>query len=124
VKEERVSATYRLLTVEHAHRTGFGLQLEPKVKLKYIGQSQPGEPVPFDGDEVELRLPDGTVRSAYIAVFAIEAWLDRGVYVTRSDPKDPSLTLTLAGDLTPGDAPVGTEVWRLAHRRPTTPTQP
>ena len=113
-----MGARYRLLTVEHAHRTGFGLQLEPKVKLRYVGESQPGEPVPYDGDEVELRLLDGRVRSAYIAVFAIESWLDRGVYVTRSDPKDPSLTLTLAGDLMPNDVPIGTEIWRLARQQP------
>jgi hypothetical protein len=107
-----VGTTYHLLTVEHAHRTGLGLQLEPKVKLHQL-DTPPHEPMPYDGDEVELRLPDGTVRIAYVSSFGIEAWLINGKYVTRSDPKDPSLTLTLAGDLKPRDVPAGTEVWKL-----------
>lgn len=103
--------TYRLLTVGVAHRTGFGLQLEPKVKLRHLGEPQ--EPMPCEGDQVELRLPGGEVRKAYIAAFAIEAWKVGNSYVTASGPKDPSLTLILAGDLTPDDVPAGTEVWRL-----------
>lgn len=110
---------YRLLTVERAHRTGFGLQLEPKVKLAYLQGVRPGMPMLHEGDEVELRLPDGTTRTAYVSTFAIEAWHLNGKYVTTSDPRDPSLTLTLAGDLTPDDVPVGAEVWRVASSRPT-----
>lgn len=107
-----MGTTYRLLTVEAAHRTGFGLQLEPKVKLRHIGEAQPHEPVPHDGDEVELRLPHGEIRNAYIAAIGIEMWRAGNSYVTASDPKDPALTVTLAGDLTPDDVPAGTEVWR------------
>jgi hypothetical protein len=106
-----MGTVYRLLTVGSAHQTGFGLQLEPTVKLRHLHQAQPGEPMPYHGDEVELRLPDGTTRTAYISAFGIEAWQERGVLFTRSDPKDPSLTLTLAGGLVPEAAPPGTEIW-------------
>jgi uncharacterized protein (DUF2249 family) len=110
-----VGTTYRLMTVERAYRTGFGLQLEPTVKLHHVGQMQsPHEPMPYEGNEVELRLPGGEVRHAYISAFGIEAWKVGDSLVTTSDPKDPSLTLTLAGDLTVDDVPAGTEVWRLA----------
>jgi hypothetical protein len=109
-----VGTTYRLLTVEHTYQTGRGLQLEPKVRLRYIAESQsPDEPRPHEGDVVALRLPGGEVRTASIASFGIEVWKDGDSVVTTSDPKDPSLTLTLAGDLTPQEVPAGTEVWRL-----------
>jgi hypothetical protein len=106
------------MTVERAYRTGFGLQLEPTVKLRHVGQMQSAhEPVPCEGDEVELRLPGGEVCRAYISAFGIEAWKVGDSLVTTSDPKDPSLTLTLAGDLTSDDVPAGTEVWRLGGHR-------
>ena len=109
-----MGTTYRLLTVQDAYRTGFGLQLAPTIKLRHIEEMQPPhEPMPCEGDEVELRLPGGEVRIAWIATFGIDAWKVGDVYVSDSDPNDPSLTLSLAGALTPADVPAGTEVWRL-----------
>jgi hypothetical protein len=103
---------YRMLTVEHAHRTDTGLQLEPKVKLKWLIAEHPGRPMLMRGQEVELRFPDGNSRTAYVSGFGIEAWLRDGRLYTYSNPADVSLTLTLAGDLRPEDVPSGTEIWR------------
>jgi hypothetical protein len=111
------------MTVSDTQRTGFGLQLEPTVKLRLLIEAQPNNRMLTKGDEVELRLPGGKIRNAYVASFGIETWQVGDNYVTASDPKDPSLTLTLAGALTSDDVPPGTEVWRLHSPQPDPPAQ-
>jgi hypothetical protein len=107
---------YHLLTVDHAHDIGEGVQIAPVVRLKRLVQDAPKATHPMKGDLVELRLPDGQNRQATIIALGLDGWMKDGHFYTASNPKDPELTLSLR-DLSPGDLPAGTEVW-LPRRQP------
>ncbi len=103
---------FYLLTVESSFRDGNQLQVLPRVQLRGLIKRAPGLLAPKAGDLLELRLPDGRVRDAMVRGFAMEVWRhEDGHFYTNSDPSDPFLTLTIAGDLYPEDVPPGTEVW-------------
>jgi hypothetical protein len=106
-------ATY-LLTVESVQAHGELLQVLPKVPIGSIATREPNLIMPMRGDSLELRLPDGTVQSATVHMFGVEAWERDGRLYTTSAPDNPELTLTIAGGLKPEDVPEGTEIW-LAH---------
>jgi hypothetical protein len=53
---------YHLVTVDHVHLTGFGLQIAPTVPLRRLVADSDGSTAPRRGDDVELRLPDGRIR--------------------------------------------------------------
>jgi len=102
---------YHLLTVDHSHPTGFGLQVAPTVRLRRLVDDSPGTMKPMPGDPIELRLPDGQVQAAVIGQFGIDGWKGGdGHFYTASDPADPQLTLAIR-DAGPGDVPAGTEIW-------------
>jgi hypothetical protein len=101
-----------LLTVEGTERSGDSLTFAPKVRLRGFGEHVPNLMMPMTGDEVELRLPDGSVKTARIASFGLDVWKDsEGNLYTDMDPSDPYLTLTIAGDDAIGEVPPGTEIW-------------
>lgn len=102
---------YHLLTVDHSHAVGRGVQLAPTVRLhRLVEDGPPGSMAPFRGDPVRLRLPDGQARQATILAFGVDGWQKDGYFYTASDPQDPQMTLSLR-DLSPVDLPAGTEVW-------------
>jgi hypothetical protein len=101
---------YHLLTVDHSHVIGDGVQVAPVVRLKRLVDDGPKETHPMKGDLVELRLPNGQTRQATIIGLGLDGWEKDGHFYTASNPRDPELTLKLR-DLTPDDLPVGTEVW-------------
>jgi hypothetical protein len=101
---------YHLLTVDHSHVIGGGVQVAPVVRLQRLVEDGPEETHPMTGDLVELRLPDGQTRQAAIIGLGLDGWKKDGHFYTASNPQDPELTLTLQ-DLTPDDLPAGTEVW-------------
>jgi len=113
---ERV-AVY-LLTVERAERVGGLLRVLPQVPIRELIEREPGIIMPLPGEPLELRLPDGHVRSAPLGVFGVETVEgEDGDFHTVSDPADPVLTLRIGGDLQPADLPAGTEVWLAQPRR-------
>lgn len=102
---------YHLLTVDHSHVVGEGVQIAPTVRLQRLMQdAPPGVMAPMGGDPVELRLPDGQARQASIRGFGVDGWEEDGYFYTASNPQDPQMTLSLL-DLSPADLPAGTEVW-------------
>jgi hypothetical protein len=102
-----------LLTVESTERFGdHTCTIAPKVRLRDFGQDVPNLMMPNPGDEVELRLPDGSVKKARISSFGLEVWKDsEGNFYTDMDPSDPYLTLTSTSDSDIGEVPPGTEIW-------------
>ena len=106
---------YHLLTVDHAHDIGGGVQVAPVVRLQRLVDDDPKATHPMSGDVVELRLPDGQTRQATIITLGLDGWMKDGHFYTASNPKDPELTLQLR-DLSADTLPTGTEVW-LPHRR-------
>ncbi|QIY75214.1 hypothetical protein HEP84_45375 [Streptomyces sp. RLB1-33] len=102
---------YYLLTVESSHRTGFGLQVKPTVRIKELASRVKDLDVPMPGDKLLLLFPGEGTWQAPLAGFAIEAWSRGGVHFSRSSPSDPEFTLTIGGNREPPDLPVGTEIW-------------
>jgi hypothetical protein len=112
---------YHLLTVDHSHVIGDGVQVAPVVRLGRLVDDGPEEMHLMRGDVVELRLPDGQTRQATVIGLGLDGWMKDGRFYTASNPQDPELTLKLLG-LTPDDLPAGTEVWlpqRPSGSRPT-----
>jgi hypothetical protein len=103
-------STY-LVTVERTQRMGSVLQVLPRIRLKELVAREPGIMMAMPGDGLWLRLPDGSSRTAVVGLFGIEAWASEGGLVTSSDPADPEVTLSIAGDLQPAEVPAGTQVW-------------
>ena len=101
---------YHLLTVDHGHAVGGGVQLAPTVRLHRLVTDAPGAMCPVRGDPVKLQLPDGSVRMAAILHFGIDGWQDDGHFCMASDPADPQFTLSIQ-DAGPADLPAGTQVW-------------
>jgi hypothetical protein len=104
---------YYLLTVTGSRRTGFGLQVEPTVRIRELASRVRDTDVPVPGDRLLLHRPDtGTWWIAPLASFGVEAWQEDGVYYTRSDPADPEFTLAVGGGGGADETlPVGTEIW-------------
>jgi hypothetical protein len=100
-----------LVIVERAQRMGSLLQVLPRIPLKELIAREPGIMMPMPGDGLWLRFPDGSNRTAVLGLFGVEAWQTDGGLLTSSDPQDPVLTLSIAGDLRPEDVPPGTQVW-------------
>lgn len=100
-----------LFTVESSYQFGTQLQVLPRVPLSSLVERAKDLIGPQPGEELELRLPDGSVRQATIGSFGIEGWRRGGGIYTASDPSDPVFTLNIAGDLLPGDVPAGTQIW-------------
>jgi hypothetical protein len=100
-----------LLTVESAEPVGGNLQVRPKVSISALAGAHPDLTVPMPGDTVQMRLPDGSQRNAFVASFGIEMFERDGYLYTDSPPDDPQMTLSLTGDLGPEDVPAGTEIW-------------
>jgi hypothetical protein len=112
-----------LLTVENSSQLGNRLRVLPPVPAHSLIERAPGLLMPMAGDELELRLPDGRVGHAIVGSFGVELWRsEEGDFYTTSDPSDPVLTLTIAGDLRPKDVPAGTEIW-LSEAKYNSPTQ-
>jgi len=104
-------STY-LVTVERAQRMGSVLQVLPRIRLGELVAREPGIMMPMPGDGLWLRFPDGSSRTAVVGLFGIDAWqTPDGSLLTDSDPRDPVVTLSIAGDLQPADVPAGTQVW-------------
>lgn len=112
---------YYLLTVTASRRTGFGLQVEPTVRIKELAARVKDTDVPMPGDRLLLRRPDtGTWWIAPLSSFGMEAWEEAGVMYTRSNPADPEFTLAIGGRGRPEETvPVGTEIW-VHDKAPTT----
>ncbi len=108
-------STY-LVTVERAQRMGSVLQVLPRIRLAELATREPDLMMPMPGDGLWLRFPDGSSRTALVGLFGIEAWQGPGGLVTSSDPRDPEVTLSIAGDLQPAEVPSGTQVWLTAPR--------
>ncbi len=109
-----------LLTVESSSQIGNSVRVLPPVPIKRL---PPDMFVPMAGEKLELHLPDGRVQPASIGGFGVELRRDEeGNFWTTSDPANPVLTLTIAGDLHPEDVPPGTEIW-LSEARYKTPIQ-
>ena len=107
-----------LLTVESSSRSGDRLLVLPRVPLQRLA---PDMFMPMADDKLELHLPDGRVQHASVGSFGVEHWRDEeGNFWTTSDPANPVLTLTIAGDLHAEDVPPGTEIW-LSEARYKTP---
>jgi hypothetical protein len=103
---------YHLMTAEGVERTGDAWKIKPPLLLRSLVERRSGIMMPMTGDAVELRLPDGQAISASIVSFGVEAWKDDdGNLYTRSDPANPSLTLTITCDSDLTNLPSGTEVW-------------
>lgn len=102
--------SYHLVTVESIEQTAHGLRVVPRIPVQRLASDRPDSTVPMSGDPLELRLPDGTVRPASVALFGIDAWSDGDAYYIDTDPDDPELSLTIALPA-PDDLPAGTEVW-------------
>lgn len=103
-------STY-LVTVESAQRMGTLLQVLPRIPIRELTAREPGLMMPMPGDALWLRFPDGSSRTAVLGLFGIEAWQREDGLYTSSDPQDPVLTLSIAGDLQPEEVPAGTQVW-------------
>lgn len=102
---------YHLLTVDHSHAVGGGVQLAPTVRLqRLVEDGPPGSTMPMRGDPVRLRLPDGETRQATILAFGLDGCQKDGYFYTASNPQDPQMTLSLR-DLSAVDLPTDTEVW-------------
>ncbi|MGY5013280.1 hypothetical protein ACWDFR_13785 [Streptomyces sp. 900105755] len=110
--------SYYLLTVESSHRTGFGLQVQPGVRIRELAARVGDMDVPVPGDRLLLLFPEEGVWQAPLADFGIEAWRDGELLYTRSDPSDPEFVLAIGGNRGPEDLPVGTQIW-LDDRAPT-----
>jgi hypothetical protein len=110
--------SYYLLTVESSLRTGFGLQVDPPVRIRELAARVGDMDVPVPGDRLALLIPEQGVWQAPLADFAIEAWKKDGVMYTRSDPSDPEFVLTIGGNSGLQELPVGTQIW-LDDRAPT-----
>lgn len=65
-------------------------------------------PAACPGDGVELRLPDGRIRHETIGQIGVDGWRHEGQFYTASNPEDPEITVTVAGELRPEDVPPGT----------------
>jgi hypothetical protein len=103
---------FYLVSVEGIERFGERWQIAPLVRLRSLMERGPGVMMPMAGEEIELRLPDGQVKTAHIASFGIEAWEDgEGNIYTKSVPAEPSLTLTITCGPEVADVPPGTEIW-------------
>jgi len=100
-----------LVIVESTQRMGELLRVLPRVRISELLAREPDLMTPLPGDKLWLRLPDGGTRTAVLGLFGIEAWAGDGGLLTSSDPQDPVLTLSIAGDLQPDDVPPGTQVW-------------
>jgi hypothetical protein len=102
---------YHLLTVDHCHRTGFGLQVAPTVRFaRLVSEFPDGEPALGKGCGLELRLPGGRVMAADVGGWGIDAYRDGDHVVISCSPADPEFTLSISvpEDV---DVPPGTEVW-------------
>ena len=103
---------FYLLTVEGTQRVGEIWRIAPAVSLRSLVERGPTLTVPMRGEEIELRLPDGQVRTALIAGFGVDVWKDsEGNLYTNTDPADPALTLTISCDSDVTEVPLGTEIW-------------
>lgn len=98
-----------LVTVESVERFGEQWRIAPLIPL---GSLPKNIMMPMKGDEVELRLPDGGMKSGHIVGFGMGAWKGSdGKFYTNVDPYDPDLTLTITGDADLTELPPGTEIW-------------
>src|SRR5579859_6837997 len=112
-----------LLTVEATEQSGEIWKIAPLVPMRSLRKHGPGLMMPMRGEEVELRLPDGHIMTAHIAMFGIDAWKDsEGNLFINTDPSDPSLTLTITCPPTVTDVPPGTEIW-LSNARFSSPPE-
>lgn len=108
--------SYRLLNVELAVRTGFGLKVEPGVRLRSLLGRIPDADVPQPGDLLEIRFPDGGEDRAQVAQFGWEGYdAGNGTMHMYTDPADPEFNLTIAGDLEPTHVPKGSEIWLIDY---------
>ncbi|GHP00374.1 hypothetical protein KSF_104210 [Reticulibacter mediterranei] len=121
---------FHLLTVESSQHFGDQLHVLPRVPISGLIERKPNMLMPMPGEGLELSLPDGRILHATIASFGVEGWasldqlyaaeggsgkevwkVEGNDFYTTSDPSNPVLTLTIAGDLRPEDVPPGTEIW-------------
>lgn len=110
--EKGVVMQIHLVTVEGAEQSGDEWEITPLVPLRSLGQHGPGFMMPMAGDDLELRLPDGNVRTARIASFGVSVWKDsEGNFFMNTDPADPFLSLYITCDSDVGEVPPGTEIW-------------
>jgi hypothetical protein len=65
-----------LLTVEEAQQHGQMWTITPAVLLRSLIERVPNLMMPMTGEELELRLPDGRIISAFIASFGVDVWKD------------------------------------------------
>ena len=102
---------YHLLTVDHCHETGFGIQLAPMVRYGRLIADFPGNArMPRAGDPVELRIRGGQVAAAVVSSWGLEGYRDGDGFLMVCDPADPEFTLSVKGNGL-DDVPVGTQVW-------------
>lgn len=106
VVQERFSMRYRLLTVTGATRFGQAWRITPSVSLHVLVDSGPLTG-PEAGDEVELRLPDGLVRTARIVSTGLDP--EKDVDGNRSRDRRLTISIRCAPDLQA--VPPGTEIW-------------
>ena len=100
-----------LLTVKEARFSGQGLQLSPGIRPSQI-KHHPAIRSMRQGAKLELRRPDGTIRSTILVNYGISVWRgEDGALYTNDDPADPEIKLTLPADLSADEIPSGTEVW-------------
>jgi hypothetical protein len=103
--------TYHLLTVDHCHETGFGIQFAPMVRYgRLIADFPANARMLQDGDPVELRILGGQVAAAVVSNWGLEGYRDGDDVLLVCDPADPEFTLSVKGNGL-DDVPVGTEVW-------------
>jgi hypothetical protein len=68
---------YHLLTVDHCHKTGFGIQFAPMVRYGRLIADFPGNARMLQaGDPVELRIPGGQVAAAVVSSWGLEGYQD------------------------------------------------
>lgn len=98
-----------LLTVEGIADSYKGtFRLTPRVLLHRLDRNII---MPLPGDPLELRLPNGRILQACVAIFGIDAWRDaEGNLLIDTDPANPELSLTITG-VELSDIPPGTEIW-------------
>jgi hypothetical protein len=97
--------------VKAVDHVGSGLRLSPGIRLTQT-KDRPAIATMMQGAKLELRLPNGSIIATTLLTYGVSVWRgdDGGLYVN-DDAADAEIKLTLPGDHSAADIPVGTEVW-------------
>jgi len=100
-----------LVTVKQVEVISLGIRLSPGLRPSQT-RDHPAIKSMKQGANLELRLPDGTIRAAKLANYGVSVLRDEeGALYLHDHPSDPEIKLIFPADMSPEQIPVGTEVW-------------